>query len=46
MKKPKTRKIEASISKPQIHQITAQSHPEIWAMLLAPEDRREPEVTG
>ena len=39
MKKPKITKIDVSISKPPITQITAQSHPEIWNLLRAPEDR-------
>lgn len=40
MKKPKITKVEVSIPKPQIHQMTAHSHPEIWNLLLAPEDRK------
>ena len=40
MKKPKITKIDVSIPKPQIHQVTAQSYPEIWNLLLAPEDRQ------
>jgi hypothetical protein len=39
MKKPKITKIEVSIEQPQVTQITAKSHPGIWNMLLAPEDR-------
>ena len=40
MQKSKIIKIEVSIPRPQIHQVTAQSHPEIWELLLAPEDRK------
>lgn len=40
MKKPKITKIDVSIPKPSITQITAESHPGIWDMLLAPEDRK------
>ena len=39
MERPKITKIETSIPKPQIHQITAQSHPEIWAILQPPETK-------
>ena len=45
MKKLKIIKVQTSIPKPQVHQVTAQSHPEIWNLLLAPEDRCEPKVT-
>ncbi|MEG5176241.1 hypothetical protein QUB25_29515 [Microcoleus sp. B3-D7] len=40
MKHLKITKVEVSIPKPQIHQITAQSHPEIWAMLQPPETKK------
>ena len=40
MKRPKITKIEVSIPKPQVLQITAQSHPEIWAMLQPPETKK------
>ena len=39
MERPKITKIEISMPKPQIFQITAQSHPEIWVMLQPPENR-------
>jgi hypothetical protein len=39
MKKPKIIKIEVSIPKSKITHVTAQSHPEVWNLLLAPEDR-------
>lgn len=34
MKKPKIIKVEVSTPKPQVNQVTAPSHPEIWDMLL------------
>ena len=36
MERPKT---EVSVPKPPIFQVTALSHPEIWAMLQPPENR-------
>jgi len=39
MERSKITKIETSISKPKITQITAQSYPDIWNLLLAPENR-------
>lgn len=40
MKKLNITKIDVSIPKPPVHQVTAHSHPEIWALSLAPEDRQ------
>jgi hypothetical protein len=39
MERSKITSIETSISKPKITQITAQSYPDIWNLLLAPENR-------
>ena len=40
MKKAKITKIDVSIPTPPVLQVAAQSHPETWELLLAPEDRK------